>query len=117
MEATPVPNPTKIDPLPQVMRQMQYLATSAKKDEFTAYCREILRVHGRDNESLVRLATFCQKQQWHDGFEMFMNRLADRLPRNKPTIYLRIAHELLGRGRRKGLDYVQRACVALLEDE
>lgn len=110
-----VPESTKTDSVLQAMRQMRHLATTGQKDEFAAYCREVLRMHGRNNESLVRLATFCQKQQWHAGFELFMNRLADRVPQSRPTIQLRIAQELLGQGRRKGLDYVQRACVAAVE--
>lgn len=108
---------SKTNSLSGMMRQLQYLANTGQRDEFAAYCREILRMHGRDTEALMRLARFCQKQGWHGGFELFMARLADRLPQSKPGIYLKIGQELLAQGRRKGVDYLQRACEAAGEDE
>lgn len=112
-----MPNRTKTQGLSTIMRQLQHVAATGQRDEFHAYCREILRQHGRNNESLMRLARFCQKQGWHDGFEMFMTRLAERLPQSSAGIYFTIAQELLKQGRRKGVDYLQRACAAAAEDE
>src|SRR5690625_1235224 len=107
MEATRVSERSKTNSLSGMMRQLQYLANTGQRDECAAYCREILRMHGRDTEALMRLARFCQKQGWHGGFELFMARLADRLPQSKPGIYLKIGQELLAQGRRKGVDYLQ----------
>src|SRR5690625_744971 len=117
MEATTVSERSKTNSLSGMMRQLQYLATSGQRDEFAAYCREILRMHGRDNEALMRLARFCQKQRWHAGFELFMTRLAERLPQSRAGIYVTIGQELLKQGRRKGVDYLRRACEAALEHE
>lgn len=106
-----MPDRTKTDALPQVMQQLQQLAQTGQRDEFAAYCREVVRRFSKDNEALMRLARFCQKQGWHAGFELFMTRLAERIPQSKASIYLTIAQELLGQGRRRGLDYLQRACA------
>lgn len=111
-----MPDRTKTDPLPKVMHQLQQLAKTGQRDEFAAYCREIVRKFGKDNEALMRLARFCQKQQWHAGFELFMTRLAERLPQSKPGIYVTIAQELLAQGRRRGLVYLQQACAEVIAD-
>lgn len=108
---------TKTDPLLEMMHNLQQLAKTGKRDEFAAYCREIMRQYGRDNEALMRLARFCQKQQWHSGFEMFMTRLADRLPHSKGGIYFTVAQELLKQGRRKGINYLYEACADALAAE
>lgn len=111
-----MPNRPKTEGLSVMMRQLQHVAATGQRDEFVAYCREILRQHGRNNETLMRLARFCQKQGWHDGFELFMTRLAERLPQSSPGIFFTIAQELLKQGRRKGVDYLQRACAAAEQD-
>lgn len=104
---------TTEDPLPGVMRQLKELAQTGKKDEFAAYCKEIIRQFGRDTEALVRLARFCQKQKWHGGFELFMLRLADRLPANRINILLTLAEYFLGQGVRRGLEHLRGACELL----
>lgn len=103
------------DPLAAVMRQMRELAQSGRRDEFADYCREIIRQYGRDTEALMRLARFCQKQKWHGGFELFMLRLAERLPASRAGILLTLAEYLLGHGRRRGMDHLRSACQELAQ--
>src|SRR5690606_41861809 len=81
---------------------MREWAQSGRRDEFADYCREIIRQYGRDTEALMRLARFCQKQKWHGGVELFMLRLAERLPASRAGILLTLAEDLLGHGRRRG---------------
>lgn len=112
-----MPQRSKTDPLVKVMQQLQQLAKRGQRDEFAAYCNEITRQYGKDNEALMRLARFCQKQRWHGGFELFMSGLADRLPHSRAGIYFTVARQLLNEGRRRGLRYLKEACAAALVDE
>jgi len=91
------------------MRQLKALAQAGRRDEFADYCREIVRRFGRDTEALMRLARFCQKQKWHGGFELFMLRLAERVPASRVGILLALSEHLLEHGRRRGLDHLREA--------
>src|SRR5690606_24211334 len=106
---------TKDDTLPQIMRQMETLAKSGQREQFAAYCRELLRQYGRDTEALMRLARFCQKHKWHGGFELFMLRLAERLPASRTGILVTLGEHLLNHGLHRGLAHVRAACAALVE--
>lgn len=105
------------DPLPDVMRQLKELAEAGDREQFVAYCKEIIRQFGRDTEALMRLARFCQKQKWHGGFELFMLRLADRLPTNRVNISLTLAEYFLGHGLRRGLNHLRSACELLTQGD
>lgn len=103
------------DDLRTVMVQLRQLAESGQREEFAGYCREVLRRYGKDVEALMRLARFCQKQGWHGGFELFMTRLADRMPQSRAGILLTLGEYLLDSGRHRGLEYVRQAAVAAAE--
>lgn len=107
---------TTKDVLPQQMRQLQTLAKSGQREQFADYCRELLRQYARDTEALMRLARFCQKQKWHAGFELFMLRLAERLPGSRPGILVTLGQYLLSHGIHRGLNHLRTACAALADD-
>jgi len=100
------------EPLQAVMLRLKQLAAAGQKEEFAGYCREVLRRYGKDDEALMRLARFCQKQGWHGGFELFMIRLSERLPESRAGILLTLGEHLLRSGRQRGLDYVRQAVAA-----
>lgn len=104
------------DALPNVMRQMQTLARSGQREQFAAYCREILRQYGRDTEALMRLARFCQKQKWHGGFELFMRRLAERVPGSRTGILVTLGEYLASHKMKRSIEYLRAACEALSGD-
>lgn len=108
---------TKDDALPQVMRQMEMLAKSGQREQFAAYCREVLRQYARDTEALMRLARFCQKHKWHGGFELLMLRLAEWLPASRAGILATLGEYLLGNGIFRGLEHLRAACEALADDD
>lgn len=98
-----------------VMAQLRELARSGQREQFAGYCREVLRRYGKDDKALMRLARFCQKEGWHGGFELFMNRLAERMPNSRAGIWLTLGQHLLQAGRHRGLEYVRRAAAAAVE--
>lgn len=112
-----VANGAKGDPLPEVMRQLRELAQTGDREGFVGYCREIVRRFGRDTEALMRLARFCQKQNWHGGFELFMLRLAERLPNNRASILITLSDYLFKHGLRRGMDHLRSACEQLADGE
>jgi len=101
-----------VDALRAVMAQLRQLAESGQREEFAGYCREVLRQYGKDDEALMRLARFCQKQGWYAGFELFMIRLAQRMPQSRAGILLALGEHLLKAGRHRGLEYLRQAIAA-----
>lgn len=112
-----MPRGNQGDPLPEVMRQLRDLARAGNPEEFAAYCRAIVRQFGRDTEALMRLARFCQKQNWHAGFELFMLRLAERLPTNRVSILLTLSEYFFKHGLRRGIDHARTAWEQLADGE
>ncbi|MBO8142448.1 MAG: hypothetical protein H0Z37_09800 [Firmicutes bacterium] len=98
--------------LPTALARLQKLCDEGRKDEFALACRELLRVYGRNSEALMRLARFCQKRGQLEGFELFMVRLAQRLPASRSGILLTLGEHLIKAGRRRGLAHLAEACQA-----
>lgn len=103
---------TKPHPVVGVMHHLRQLAQEGNREQFSSYCQEVVRQYGRDNEALMRLARFCQKQGWHAGFELFMLRLAERLPQSEAGIRLTLGQHFIHEGLARGVDHLQAACVA-----
>ncbi|HEY8418323.1 MAG TPA: hypothetical protein VIK93_09865 [Limnochordales bacterium] len=106
---------TTSDDLRTVMAQLRQLAESGQREEFAGYCRAVLRQYGRNDEALMRLARFCQKQGWHGGFELFMTRLAERMPQSRAGILLTLGEHLIKAGRQRGLDYLRQAAGSAVQ--
>lgn len=105
---------TARESLPAEMARLRQLAQEGQREEFAGYVQELLRRYGKDNESLMRLARFCQKQGWHGGFELFMTRLAARLPKSRSGILLTLGEHLLDAGRQRGWEHLRQAAAAAM---
>jgi len=101
--------------LQAVMARLRQLAQEGQREEFAGYLQQVLRRYGKDDEALMRLARFCQKQGWHGGFELFMTRLAARMPSSRAGILLTLGEHLLTAGRQRGFEHLRQAAAAALE--
>src|SRR5690606_9055637 len=101
--------------LQAVMARLRQLAQEGRREEVAGCLQQVLRRYGKDDEALMRLARFCQKQGWHGGFELFMTRLAARMPSSRAGILLTLGEHLLTAGRQRGFEHLRQAAAAALE--